>query len=112
MKLSLARWDYQGCSAGWWMVRELPGVTITLVDTGFSDQAWRIDSEPDLFQETWDGGVQDSWPLAWELWGDDFSFTDISGLPERFFPTRSAALLALESAFSDAPGSALCEALS
>lgn len=104
MKLSLARWDYNGCSRGYWMVRELPGVAITLVDTGWG-QAWSIYSDPSLFSDAWDSPSGDSWPLANRLWGEGFVFTDISDLPERRFATRSEGVLALESFFSGAAGS-------
>lgn len=107
MKLSLARWDYKGSSAGWWMVRELPGVAIVcLSGSGYAYRAgaecWQVSSDPDNFGDEF---LED----AWRVWGDDFEFTDLSRMEKRLFPSRSSALLALEAAFSEAPAPALSE---
>lgn len=106
MKLSLARWDFNGSSRGYWMVRGLPGVAVLMVDTGWG-YAWQVYSQPSLFSDTRDHPSGDAWSLANALWGEGFKFTDISAMPERRFPTRSAALLALESFFSEASTPAL-----
>ena len=104
MKLSLARWDYQGSSAGFWMVRELPGVVIySLCGRG----RWVVHCGLDLFN----GFGRD----AERVWGLDFE-NKARPLPSpllegAIYPTRYAALSALESAFSDASGSALSEVL-
>lgn len=97
MKLSLARWEYKGSSAGWWMVRELPGVAVVRAPvagyvSSAGDQCWQVTSDPDTFEDFFDD--------AYELWGYGFKFTSLACLKERNFPSRSAALLALEAAFS------------
>lgn len=102
MKLSLARWDYKGSSRGWWLVRELPGVALVRISGAGSD-CWQVSSEPDTFE--------DFFHDAYDLWGHGFQFTDLTCLEECSFPTRSAALLALEAAFGDVPRPALCEVL-
>lgn len=103
MKLSLARWDYSGSSAGFWMVRELPGTVIYSTQRG----RWVIYCGLDLFN----GFGKD----AERVWGRDFKHKT-RPLPNPLleggiYPTRSAALLALELSFAVAPQPALLELL-
>lgn len=104
MKFSLARWDYQGSSAGFWMVRELPGVVIySLHGRG----RWVIHCGLDLFN----GFGRD----AERVWGLNFE-DKARPLPNpllegAIYPTRFAALSALEAAFGGVPRPALCEVL-
>lgn len=101
MKLSLARWDYKGSSAGFWMVRELPS---TLISS--SGRGWRIQCGADIF----DGFTED----AARVWGEDYEARTrhLPSLKERYYPTRSAALIALEASLTTGHPSALCEVLS
>lgn len=87
------------------MVRELPSTLISLSSAGLG---WRVQCGADLF----DGFTED----AARVWGDDYEaltrpLPDIS-LKEQYFPTRFAALSALESALSPCNPSTLSGVLS
>lgn len=102
MNLSLARWDYNGSSAGFWMVRELPSVLISFAGKG---RGWRIQCGADLF----DGFEAD----ACRVWGADYEahtrrLPDPS-LKQRYYPTRYAALSTLEAALPTAHKPTLSE---
>lgn len=106
MKISLARWEFDGSSSGWWMVRELPGVALVYVDTGRGCE-WEVYSRPGLFGDY----PGDAWVEAQAVWGKGFELTDLSCLPHKRFATRAQAVLALEAAFGDVPRPALCEVI-
>lgn len=105
MKLSLARWDYQGSSRGFWMVRELPS---TLIMSASGDRGWLVKCGLDLFD-----GFEDD---AARVWGSDYEartrhLPDRS-IQERYFPTRFSALAALEASLSPDQPSLLPGAIS
>lgn len=97
MSLSVARWDLNFSSEGWWLVRELPGVFLFTLPGG-----WAIDNDPALLE-----GFESRTD---ELWGRDWVRHELGACRDQIFKTRSAALLALE-VENSSPSSSLAEAL-
>ena len=109
MNLSLARWDDEyGESAGYWLVRELPGFVLE-----FCLSDWHV-TVPYLDAQQLDGTALEDSPT--KVWGDDWSarvdlLDSLGRVAHQAFPTRFAALSALESSLSSSNPSSLCELL-
>lgn len=80
--MKLARFEYKGSSKGWWLVRNLPGITIFKSPSG-----WVIDDDPSMLKVP--GGRGE------EVWGKNFQTVE---LKEDFpaFSTRKEAIERLE----------------
>lgn len=80
--MKLARFEYNGSSKGWWLVRDLPGITIFKCPCG-----WVIDDEPSMLESS--GG------RAEEIWGENWNtFYLAADFPK--FDTRREAVETLE----------------
>lgn len=108
--MRLARFeDSAGSSAGWWLVREMPGTVIYKSE----EAGWKIMTSDLLFSEELEKEV------AVSIWGEDFegSVKSLSGrltdeqLHTQVFASRFEALSALERTFTLPPKQALGELL-
>lgn len=112
MQLSLARWDNEyGESAGYWLVRELPGFVLE-----FCFSEWHV-SIPYPDGSALAGTYLESSPNS--VWGSGWAadqdlISSLSDVMNKSFPTRFAAFAALESALypAAANSSSLCEVVS
>lgn len=98
MSLSLARWDFNGSSEGWWLIRELPGVFLFSLPGG-----WAVDNDPAMLE-----GFESRTDA---LWGRDWICHALGASRNQIFKTRSQALMALEVeniSVSSSLGDALC----
>lgn len=83
--MKLARFEYNGSSRGWWIVRDLPGIVIFKCPAG-----WVIDDEPTALQGP--GGIGE------KIWGENWKTTDLGpGFP--VCRTRREAVEKLEARF-------------
>lgn len=96
--MKLARFEYQGSSEGWWMVRDLTGVTLYRTVAG-----WEISNDPEVFS----GFAEE----AEKVWGKDWQPTDL-GRGFLTYPTRSEAMLELEKYFAAPQHSELSQLIS
>ena len=104
MQLSLARWnDEDGESAGYWLVRELPGFAIERLASG-----WSVICADDYLRHQGPDSVR-VWGEGWQPSYGLFYLIPAGLLGPH--PTRSAALLALEGFVNRNPVSALPELL-
>lgn len=91
MKLSMARWDDAvGKSAGWWLIKELPGFMLVRILGG----GWIIHLGPEGYLNRGSDGAR-------QLWGEDWKprrdiWQQNQDLKHKEYPTRKAALLELE----------------
>lgn len=96
MKLSLARWDFDGSSQGWWLIREIPGAYVFSVGGG-----WSFNNNPQM--------LNGFGALAEKLWGFDWT---PGQLPERrVFKTRAEVISYLEMNLSTLGSPQLAEML-
>lgn len=96
--MKLARFEYHGSSEGWWIVRDLPGITIYRTQAG-----WEISNDPEVF-----GGFRE---VADKVWGKDWTPEDL-GPGFLTYPTRGEALHELEKYFAPKQDSALAATIS
>lgn len=93
MQLSLARWeDDHGDSAGYWIIRQLPGFVIER-----GAQGWKIFCGDDY--------IRHQWVDASRVWGEDWepAYGLFAATPQKVLgphPTRAAALASLEAHLS------------
>lgn len=98
--LSLKRWPGPGSSKGLWPVKQLPGVLLQ----GFGKE-WHIEYVKSINEKrrSWSNAA---WGEGWEL---DREMVDILQHLKQSYPTRRAALYALESNLCQTPPSSLKE---
>lgn len=89
--------DSSGSSQGWWAVRDLPGVLIWKDGEG-----WRINCSPLLFKGLERDRAERIWGEGWEEKIDQL-LPRIDDLPHAAFPSRSAAMQALEAHLAELP---------